>query len=660
MNDPQASSEARGEALSRLQGGPEAAGRTDARRGFDAAQTDGGTELKGPAAIQQHIASLPNRPGVYRMLDARGEVLYVGKANSLRKRLPAYTKTEGLSARLARMVALTRDLDVTTTASEVEALLLECNMIKRHRPPFNIVLRDDKSFPYIYVGKTTPEQPFPRIGRHRGAKRRDSDYYGPFASSGAVNETLGALLRAFPIRSCADTIFQNRSRPCLQYQIKRCTAPCVGRIGPEDYGRLVEQTREFLSGRSSAIQAALQAEMEAASERLEFEQAAAIRDRLRALAHISSHQGINVSSVDDADVIALAREAGQACVQVFFYRGGRNYGNRPYYPTHVQDAEPPELLEAFLGQFYAERPPPGTILLSDPPASQDLLAEALAVRAGRKVRLAVPQRGARRKLLGQAQLNARHALARKLAESGSQARLLKQLGERLDLPEMPARIEVYDNSHTMGTHALGAFIVAGPEGLNKSAYRKFTIKDEALTPGDDYAMMREVLTRRFTRLQKEDPERRSGQWPDLIVIDGGAGQLGAAREVLESCGVTDLSLLAIAKGPDRDAGRETLHVAGRTPFKLDQRDPVLYFLQRLRDEAHRFAISSHRAKRAKALGRSALDRIPGVGARRKRALLSHFGSVRAIETAGLLDLERVPGVSKAVAKAVYDAFHDQS
>jgi excinuclease ABC subunit C len=658
MNDPRS-----GETMSRPQHSREAAGDAgdvEARPGADAVQKDAGTELKGAVAIQRHISSLPNGPGVYRMLDARGEVLYVGKAKSLRKRLPAYTKTEGLSARLQRMVALTRDLDVTTTSSEVEALLLECNMIKRHRPTFNIVLRDDKSFPYIYVNKTTPEQPFPRIGRHRGAKRGDSDYFGPFASSGAVNETLGALLRAFPIRSCPDTIFQNRSRPCLQYQIKRCTAPCVGRIGPEAYGRLVEQTREFLSGRSSAIQAGLQAEMQAASERLEFEQAAAVRDRLRALAHISSHQGINVSSVDDADVIALSREAGQACLQVFFYRGGRNYGNRAYHPTHTQDAEPPELLEAFLGQFYAERPPPRMILLSDPPASQELLAEALAVRAGRKVRLVVPQRGARRKLVEQAQLNARHALARKLAESGSQARLLRQLGERLDLPEMPARIEVYDNSHIMGTHALGAFVVAGPEGLNKSAYRKFTIRNEALAPGDDYAMMREVLTRRFTRLQKEDPERRSGQWPDLVVIDGGSGQLATARGVLESCGVTDLSLLAIAKGPDRDAGRETLHAPGRAPFKLDQRDPVLYFLQRLRDEAHRFAISSHRAKRAKALGRSALDRIPGIGARRKRALLSHFGSVRAIETAGLLDLERVPGVSKAVAKAVYDAFHDQS
>src|SRR5919106_5267231 len=415
MSDPRS-----GETMSRPQHSREAvgdAGGVEARPGADAVQKDAGTELKGAVAIQRHILSLPNGPGVYRMLDARGEVLYVGKAKSLRKRLPAYTKTEGLSARLQRMVALTRDLDVTTTSSEVEALLLECNMIKRHRPTFNIVLRDDKSFPYIYVNKTTPEQPFPRIGRHRGAKRKDSDYYGPFASSGAVNETLGALLRAFPIRSCPDTIFQNRSRPCLQYQIKRCTAPCVGRIGPEAYGRLVEQTREFLSGRSSAIQAGLQAEMQAASERLEFEQAAAVRDRLRALAHLSSHQGINLSSVDDADVIALSREAGQACLQVFFYRGGRNYGNRAYYPTPVQDAEPPELLEAFLGQFYAERPPPRMILLRDPPASQELLAEALAVRAGRKVQLVVPQRGARRKLVEQAQLNARHALARKLAES---------------------------------------------------------------------------------------------------------------------------------------------------------------------------------------------------------------------------------------------------
>ena len=614
----------------------------------------------GAVLIHSHVPRLPNGPGVYRMLDAKGEVLYVGKAKSLKKRLPAYTKPAALSARLQRMVALTHGLEVVTTASDVEALLLECNLIKRHRPTFNIVLRDDKSFPYIYVGKATEQQPFPRIGRHRGTKRKDTDYFGPFASSGAVNETLAALLRAFPLRSCPDSIFDNRTRPCLQYQIKRCSAPCVGRIGAAEYTQLLEQTREFLAGRSDAIQDQLKAAMADASARLEFEMAAGIRDRLKALAHITSRQGINVSSVDDADVIALAQDGGQACVQVFFYRGGRNYGNRAYYPSHVHDAEAPELLDAFLGQFYAERTPPRLILLSHQPASQDLLAEALAVRAGRKVRLLRPARGEKRQLVEQAQLNARHALARKLAESSAQARLLAQLADRLGLPERPSRIEVYDNSHIMGTDALGAMIVAGAEGLTKSGYRRFTIRSKDLTPGDDYAMMREVLGRRFARLQREDPGRQSGQWPDLVIIDGGAGQLGAALETLGGCGVTAVPVLAIAKGPERDAGRETLHLPERPPFRLDPRDPVLYFLQRLRDEAHRFAITSHRARRSKGAVRSALDRVEGVGAKRKKALLGHFGSVRAIEMAGLLDLERVPGISKAVARAVYDAFHEAS
>jgi len=618
----------------------------------------GAAGLTGAAVIRRQIPTLPDRPGVYRMLDAKGEVLYVGKAKSLRKRLPAYLRP--LGARLQRMVALTRGLEVVTTANDVEALLLECNLIKRHRPTYNIVLRDDKSFPYIYIGKGIDAQPFPRIGRHRGAKRKDCEYFGPFASSGAVNETLGALLRAFPLRSCPDSIFENRTRPCLQYQIKRCSAPCVGRIGAADYAALLEQTQAFLAGRSGKVQTELQAEMAAAAERLDFEQAAALRDRLKALAHITSRQGINVSSVDDADVVALAQDGGQACVQVFFYRNGRNYGNRAYYPSHAQDAGPAELLEAFLGQFYSERPPPRLILLSDPPASQALLTEALSLRAGRKVALAVPQRGERRQLIAQAASNAKQALARKLAESSAQAKLLQRLAERLELPEPPARVEVYDNSHIMGTDALGAFIVAGPEGLNKSAYRKFTIRSQELVPGDDYAMMREVLTRRFTRLQKEDPERQSGQWPDLVIIDGGPGQLSTALESLGGCGVSGVPVVAIAKGPERDAGRETLYLPERPPLKLDPRDPLLYFLQRLRDEAHRFAISSHRSRRGKAVGRSALDRVPGVGGKRKKALLSHFGSVRAIETAGLLDLERVPGINKAVARAVYDTFHERT
>ncbi len=612
----------------------------------------------GAKLIAAKVKTLPNEPGVYRMLDARGDALYVGKAKSLRKRVPAYTKITALSQRLRRMVALTRQFDVITTANEVEALLLECNMIKRLRPAFNILLRDDKSFPYIYLGKMTEEQPFPRIGRHRGSKRKDRDYFGPFASSGAVNETLGALLRAFPLRSCTDSIFENRTRPCLQFQIKRCTAPCVGRIDDESYGALLEQARDFLAGKSNAIQTRLQRDMSKASETLDFEQAAVIRDRLKALAMITTRQGINVNSVDDADVIGLAREGGQVCVQVFFYRGGRNYGNRAYYPSHVQDAENGDLLEAFLGQFYAERLPPKLVLLSDEPGSKDLLAEALSLRAQRKIEIRKAMRGEPRQLVQQAELNAKQALARRLAESSAQTKLLQRLADTLDLDEPPDRVEVYDNSHNMGTDAVGAFIVAGKEGFIKSAYRKFTIRGTDITPGDDFGMMREVLGRRFARLQKEDPERQDGQWPDLIIIDGGAGQLSATMETLAGCGVSDVAVVAIAKGPDRDAGRETLYLPDRAPIKLDERDQLQYFLQRLRDEAHRFVISTHRAKRGKSVGRSALDRVPGIGAKRKKALLGHFGSVRAIETAGLLDLERVPGISKAVAKAIYDAFHD--
>jgi len=621
-------------------------------------QPAGGAELAGAKLIAAKVKTLPNGPGVYRMLDARGDALYVGKAKSLRKRVPAYTKTSALSQRLKRMVALTRQFDVITTANEVEALLLECNMIKRLRPAFNILLRDDKSFPYIYLGKITEKQPYPRIGRHRGAKRKDCDYFGPFASSGAVNETLGALLRAFPLRSCADSIFENRTRPCLQFQIKRCTAPCVGRIDNEAYAELLDQARAFLDGRSNTIQGRLQRDMVAASDALDFEQAAAIRDRLKALAHITTRQGINVSSVGDADVIGFAREGGQVCVQVFFYRGGRNYGNRAYYPSQVQDADTADLLEAFLGQFYAERMAPKLVLLGNEPGSKELIAEALSIRAGRKVEIRWAQRGEPRQLVAQAELNAKHALARKLAEGSAQIKLLQRLVDELDLADLPERIEIYDNSHIMGTDAVGAFVVAGREGFNKSAYRKFTIKGDDLTPGDDFGMMREVLGRRFSRLQREDPERASGQWPDLVIIDGGAGQLSSALETMEECEVTGLPVLAIAKGPDRDAGRETLYLPDRKPFKLDERDALQYFLQRLRDEAHRFVISTHRAKRGKSVGRSALDTVPGIGAKRKKALLGHFGSVRAIETAGLLDLERVPGISKTVAKAIYDAFHD--
>ena len=612
--------------------------------------------LKGEVLIRAQLARLPNRPGVYRFVDGRGEVLYVGKAASLKKRVAAYAKSAGLSGRLRRMVALTRSLEIVTTASEVEALLLEANLIKRYRPPFNIVLRDDKSFPYIVLRH---DHAFAQIGRQRGAKRKGVEYFGPFASSGAVNETLSALLRAFPLRSCPDSVFAGRTRPCLQYQIKRCTAPCVGRIAPEAYAGLVDQTRAFLAGRSREVQERLKTEMQAASERLEFETAAVLRDRLKALAHITARQGVNVGSLGDADVAAVHQDAGQACVQVFFYRDGRNNGNRAYFPAHAQDAGPAEVLAAFLGQFYSERPPPPLVLLDHAPAQAELLAEALGVRAGRRVQLLVPRRGRRRQIVEQAATNAREALARRLAEAGSQRELLARLADRLELPAPPVRIEVYDNSHIMGTDAVGAFVVAVPEGFERQGYRKFTFRSADLVPGDDFAMMREVLTRRFARLAREDPERASGQWPDLVVIDGGVGQLGAARAVLDGLGIDGVELLAIAKGPKRNAGREVLHRPGQGAVTLDPRDPVLYLLQRLRDEAHRFAISAHRSKRAKGMGRSALDAVSGVGPRRKRALLAHFGSVQGIERAGLRDLENVPGISKAVARAVYEHFHER-
>ena len=621
----------------------------------DPAEAPAAAAPKGAEAIRALLPRLPNEPGVYRMLDERGEVLYVGKAKSLRKRVPAYTKPQALGARLQRMVALTRSVEIVTTASEVEALLLEANLIKRWRPPFNIVLRDDKSFPYIFLRKG---HPFPLIGKHRGAKRPDSEYFGPFASAGAVNDTLNALLKAFPLRSCRDSIFETRTRPCLQYQIKRCSAPCVGRISSEDYGRIVEEVRSFLSGRSNEVQARLKGEMLGAADSRDFERAAVLRDRLKAMAHIQARQGINTGAVADADVIAAAREGGQACVQVFFYRDGRNYGNRAYYPAHAADAGADEILEAFAAQFYSDRVPPRLVLLGAAPPQQELLAEALAVRAGRKVQLLVPQRGERRKLVEIAATNARQALARRLADTASQARLLEQLAQTLDLPEAPQRIEIYDNSHIQGTNAIGAFVVAGPEGFDKRAYRTFNIKGTELTPGDDFAMMREVLQRRFARLVKEDPERQGTGWPDLVIIDGGAGQLAAALETLAELGLGDLAVIAVAKGPDRNAGRERIFLPGREPIALDPKDPILYLVQRLRDEAHRFAVARHRGRRAQGVVRSILDRIPGIGAKRKRALLNHFGSAQDVARAGLQDLERVPGIDRAVAKAIHDHFHD--
>lgn len=611
--------------------------------------------LRGAELIRSLIPTLPNEPGVYRMADEKGEILYVGKAKSLRKRVPAYTKMPALPARLQRMVALTRSMEFVTTSSEVEALLLEANLIKRYRPTFNIVLRDDKSFPYIFIRK---DHDFPLIGKHRGAKRPNADYFGPFASAGAVNETLNALLKAFPLRSCRDSIFSTRTRPCLQHQIKRCSAPCVGRIGKDDYRRIVEEVRQFLAGQSREVQDRLQGEMAKASEELDFERAAVFRDRLKAMAHIQARQGINTETVDDADVVAAHQEGGQVCVQVFFYRNGRNYGNRAYYPVHTKDVEPGEILGAFLAQFYAERAPARLVLLAEPVPEQGLLAEALSVRAGRKVQLLVPVRGNKRQLIEIALTNARQALARRLADTATQEALLEQLAERFDLPDAPTRIEVYDNSHIQGANAIGAFIVAGPEGFDKRSYRTFNIKDTELQAGDDYAMMREVLRRRFARLVKEDPERTSGAWPDLVVIDGGAGQLAAAQAILAELDLADLPLMAVAKGPERNAGQERFFLPEREPLALEPRDPVLYFVQRLRDEAHRFAIQTHRGKRTRAIGRSMLDQVPGVGAKRKRALLAHFGSARGVAEAGLLDLERVPGIDRGVAKAIYDFFHD--
>ena len=626
----------------------------------------------GREVIAEAVKTLPSGPGVYRMIDRRGEALYVGKARSLKKRVASYAQLGKLPHRLLRMVAETAKLEIIATHTEAEALLLESNLIKRHMPRYNVLLRDDKSFPYILI---TGDHPFPQVTKHRGAHARDGDYFGPFASAGAVNRTITALEKVFLLRSCSDAVFAARARPCLMHQIKRCAAPCVGLISRDDYRGLVDQTRAFLTGRSHEIQQTLSEEMGRASERLDFEAAAVYRDRLRALAHIQSRQDVNVEGLDDADVIAAHQDAGHTCVQVFFFRAGRNYGNRAYYPSHDRQLDVAQVLAAFVAQFYDNKPAPRQILLSHRPAEQDLIAEALSQREGRKVALLAPQRGEKRKLVESALLNAREALARRLAESGSQRRLLDGLAEALHLEAPPERIEVYDNSHIQGASAYGAMIVAGPEGFIKSAYRKFRIKGaqprdaeatrnageasgrDGYSPGDDYAMMREVLTRRFTRIVKEDPERDSGEWPDLILIDGGAGQLAVAQEVLADLGLTDVAVAAIAKGPDRNAGRERIHLPGRPSIMLGARDPCLYFLQRLRDEAHRFAIGSHRSGRSKARLRSALDEISGIGAKRKRALLHHFGSAQAVARAGLADLEAVSGISRVVAQRIYDHFH---
>jgi excinuclease ABC subunit C len=609
--------------------------------------------LTGVDIIERALTTMPGNPGVYRMLDPKGDALYVGKARNLKKRVTSYTQLARLPERLRRMVADTAAMEIVTTHTEAEALLLEANLIKRLKPRFNILLRDDKSYPWLML---TEDHPFPQITKHRGAQTRQGSYWGPFASAWAVSQTVQALQRVFLLRTCADTVFANRTRPCLLYQIKRCSAPCVGRISEADYKQLVDQAKAFLSGKSGAVQKDLAAAMEEASQNLEFERAAAIRDRIRGLSHVQGSDVINPASLTDADVIALHQEAGQSCVQVFFIRGGRNNGNRSFYPAQAKGDEAGAVLAAFIAQFYDDKPPPALILLNHEPDEMALLGEALSLKADRKVTLLVPQRGEKHDVVRHAETNAREALERKLAESAGQGKLLAAVAELFGLPETPTRIETYDNSHIMGSSAYGVMVVAGPEGFDKSAYRKFSIKS-VLTPGDDFAMMREVLQRRFGRALAENPDRDDANWPDLVLIDGGAGQLSATQAVMEELGVADIPLVAIAKGPDRDAGREWFYTPGREPFQLPPRDPVLYFLQRLRDEAHRFAITTHRHARSKKLTTSELDDVPGIGAARKKALLMHFGSARGVKGAGLKDLEAVDGINRATARAVYAHFH---
>ena len=619
-------------------------------------ETEEHSAPKGYMAIQQYLRTLDASPGVYRMLDEKGAVLYVGKARNLKARVSSYARPTGHTPRIARMIRDTASMMFLTTRTEVEALLLEQNLIKQLKPRYNVLARDDKSFPNILVSK---EHNFPQIKKHRGAKKEKGDYYGPFASAGAVNRTLNQLQKVFLLRNCSDATFESRTRPCLLYQIKRCSAPCVGYVSEADYARLVKDAERFLQGRTTKVQARLAEEMQAASEALEFERAAALRDRLKALTYVQGAQAVNPAGVTEADVIALHMEGGQACVQVFFIRANQNWGNRDYYPRTGSGAEAAEVMQAFVAQFYDQKDPPRLVLLSDEIEDADLLSEALSDKAGRKVEIAVPQRGEKKDLIAGALRNARESLARKMSETATQAKLLAGLAEALDLDGPPGRIEVYDNSHIQGAHAVGAMIVAGPEGFNKSQYRKFNIKDEELTPGDDFGMMKEVLTRRFKRLLKEDPDRQSDAWPDLLLIDGGQGQVSAVHEILAELGVEDVPMVGVAKGIDRDLGKEEFHRFKERPFALRRGDPVLYFIQRLRDEAHRFAIGAHRQKRSKAVGATPLDDVPGVGATRKRALLTHFGSAKAVSRADLADLKAVDGISDTLAETIYDFFHEK-
>ncbi len=624
--------------------------------------TDDTAKPVGADLIREEVKRLPSAPGVYRMLNAEGEVLYVGKARDLKKRVAAYTKEGVHSHRIARMIFETAEMVFVTTASETEALLLEANLIKRLKPRYNISYRDDKSFPNILL---RTDHAFPQILKHRGAKATPGRYYGPFASAGAVARTLNTLQRAFLLRSCSDSVFESRTRPCLLYQIKRCAAPCVGRVTPESYGKLVGEAERFLNGETDRVRGELTRGMEDAAKARDYEKAAAIRDRIRAISKIEAGQTVNAETIDEADVFALASEGGKACVQVFFFRAGQNWGNRAYFPNHDRTDADADILESFVAQFYDDKTPPKLVLVSHELPGSDLLAEALSLKAERKVEVIAPQRGEKREIMARAIMNAREELARRQADSASQAKLLAGVAETFGLAEPPRRIEVYDNSHIQGANAVGGMIVAGPEGFIKKAYRKFNMKEAQ--PGDDYAMLREMLTRRFQRLLREeagdDPEAQAkdaqedSNWPDLVLIDGGPGQLSVAGQVFAELGVKDVALVAIAKGPDRDAGREHFHMPGRAPFRMEMKSPVLYYLQRLRDEAHRFAIGSHRKKRAAAIGASPLDEIAGIGASRKRALLNHFGSARAVANASLADLEAAGGISKAMAKKIYDFFH---
>ncbi|MCW5683200.1 MAG: excinuclease ABC subunit UvrC [Pseudolabrys sp.] len=647
-----------------------------------AAVADSGIDLDnnplaaGRAAILRYGKLAPTAPGVYRMIDAKGDVLYVGKAKSIRKRVLSYARPTGLDTRIERMVAATAAMEFVSTRTETEALLLEANLIKRLRPRFNVLLRDDKSFPYIVI---TSDHWAPQILKHRGARNRKGHYFGPFASVWAVNRTITALQRAFLLRSCSDSFFESRTRPCLLHQIKRCSAPCTNEIEFSAYSELVREATAFLSGRSRAIKEELAADMERAAEAMDFERAAIYRDRLAALSAVQSTQGINPRGVEEADVFAIHQDGGFNCIEVFFFRTGQNWGNRAYFPKADRALGPGEVLGAFIAQFYDDKPSPSAILLSHDVEERALLAEALSTRASRRIDISIPQRGEKKELVDHALANAREALARKLADTSSQQRLLKALAETFGLSRMPQRIEVYDNSHIQGSNAVGGMIVAGPEGFRKNQYRKFNIRSADLTPGDDFGMMREVLQRRFKRLLDETPRIDTGEavaaafagdqdpeavsespWPDLVLIDGGQGQLTAARETLAELGIADVPMVGVAKGLDRDAGRETFFVPGRVPFKLPPRDPLLYFIERLRDEAHRFAIGSHRARRKKGIREAGLQEIPGIGPTRKRALLHHFGTLKAIERASAADLAAVPGINAETARKIYDFFHDQA